>query len=104
MFSVQNIPTDFAKKYLTETPEGKATLCLSDGKSWSVKYLLRDYQGKFPRALFSAGWKKFSRDNCLVPGDICVFELLEGSEIRLQVVIHRVADFTNRDTSKGKKG
>ncbi|XVF17765.1 hypothetical protein REPUB_Repub10bG0152000 [Reevesia pubescens] len=84
------MPNNFAGKYLPKRHGGgEAILCLSDRKFWCVKYF-RSVCNENPRAIFKTGWKKFALDNDLVVGDICLFELLKGSEISFKVVIHRV--------------
>ncbi|KAK6258456.1 hypothetical protein SCA6_012930 [Theobroma cacao] len=96
------IPSNFARKYFTKTHGGETVLCLSDGKSWSVKYYRRGDDGN-PQGQFSGGWKKFALDNNLVVGDVCVFELLKGADISFKVFIHRVVDVANCDPSQGLK-
>nr|XP_017221619.1 PREDICTED: B3 domain-containing transcription factor VRN1-like isoform X1 [Daucus carota subsp. sativus] len=76
------VPMDFINKYITRG-SCSIDLQLPDGKVWSVKCYIRDKCAKF-----SAGWKNFSIENKLAAGDICGFELVNKS--LLKVAIFRV--------------
>ncbi|KAL6332108.1 hypothetical protein AAG906_020790 [Vitis piasezkii] len=60
----------------------KTTLSVSDGRTWSVKYIMKKSNVKF-----SSGWTKFARDNSLEVGDVCAFELIKCTGTSLKVVI-----------------
>ncbi|KAL5979275.1 hypothetical protein ACLOJK_019173 [Asimina triloba] len=72
------IPNAFSKHF--PIPEGKMTLQCPDGRLWVVKYIWSRQ-----RAFFSGGWRAFARDNGLVRGDFCVFELLDKNKIRVHI-------------------
>uniref|UniRef100_A0A2P2IW58 B3 domain-containing protein Os11g0197600-like n=1 Tax=Rhizophora mucronata TaxID=61149 RepID=A0A2P2IW58_RHIMU len=78
------IPSQFARKYFKQ--HGNAVLCGLDGRSWSV-----DYSNK----RFSQGWKKFAQDNHLEVGDVCIFELIKGTEYSFNVAICRAVQDGN---------
>ncbi|KAK4772192.1 hypothetical protein SAY86_013967 [Trapa natans] len=68
-----SVPGRFMKKYIGKE-SGEVQLHVSDGKSWTVTYLI----GKGRRrveAQFGC-WKPFVVDNDLDLGDICIFELI----------------------------
>ncbi|XVF17774.1 hypothetical protein REPUB_Repub10bG0152500 [Reevesia pubescens] len=81
-----SIPEKFARKYFRKMPE-EVILHLSNGKSWPVKY----YQHRLerPSAKLCCGWRTFVLDNNLQVGDVCVFELTEGTETSLKVTIYK---------------
>ncbi|XVF15658.1 hypothetical protein REPUB_Repub09cG0173400 [Reevesia pubescens] len=65
----------------------KVILCLSNGKSWPVKYYQHSFES--PRAKLCNGFRKFVLDYNLEVGDVCVFELIEGAETSLTVTIYK---------------
>ncbi|KAK8653762.1 hypothetical protein V6N13_127746 [Hibiscus sabdariffa] len=83
-----HIPSDFARKFLTEH-NGNLTISNSTGKIWPVKYYCNP-ENKNPDAQFHSGWRTFVEDNHLDVGDICVFELIKNPEILMKVEIHPV--------------
>ncbi|KAK8653763.1 hypothetical protein V6N13_127747 [Hibiscus sabdariffa] len=82
------IPKDFTLKFLTEKT-GDLTLCNSDGKIWYARYHRYITGHKYTRAIINIGWKPFMQDNNLKAGDVCVFELISQTEIKLNVIIYR---------------
>ena len=78
---LQNIPLRFVKRYFT-TDNDKTTLCVSNERTWSVRYYARRQYAKF-----SCEWAKFAGDNCLQVGDVCV--LIKPSANLLKVIIFR---------------
>lgn len=79
----QYIPLAFAKKHFKAN--GRVILKVADGRTWRVSYSKRN-------ATFSDSWKAFVRDNNIQIGDACVFELIEGKEMMLNVVIFPTSD------------
>jgi hypothetical protein len=53
-------------------------------RSWNVK-LLRCYEDGRSGRRFSAGWPLFASESGLKPGDICVFELINKTELVFKV-------------------
>ncbi|XVF16197.1 hypothetical protein REPUB_Repub10bG0011200 [Reevesia pubescens] len=86
---IMNIPNIFARQYLMQ--KHAKVLCVIEGKTWSMEY--NNASKQFNPSLGN-GWKEFSHDNKLDVGDVCVFELVKGTEIRFNVVVFRseVAD------------
>ncbi|XP_038723265.1 B3 domain-containing protein LOC_Os12g40080-like [Tripterygium wilfordii] len=78
------IPAAFAKKYLTEK-RMDITLYVPEGRTWSAKCHRRD-----KRFYLIHGWHKFACDNGLKVDDVCFFELIKISEIKLKVAIFQV--------------
>ena len=81
---MQSIPLSFVKRHF-KTDNKKTTLSVSDGRTWSVKYIIM----KKSKVKFSSGWTKLARDNSLEVGDVCTFELIKCTGTSLKVVIFR---------------
>ncbi|KAK8674024.1 hypothetical protein V6N13_112330 [Hibiscus sabdariffa] len=94
------IPKDFTLKFLKEKV-GDLTLCTSDGKTWSGNYHRYISKDKYTKAIIHIGWKPFVQDNNLEAGDVCVFELISQTEIKLKVIIYRVCHDTSSSSPLG---
>lgn len=83
---ILNIPADFVRDHMSKTSEPiKLQDC--DGNKWSA-HCIRRRSSTF----LSKGWINFVRDNGLVLGDACVFELIkdiQADELTLKVHIFR---------------
>lgn len=81
-----SLSTSFAKRWL---PDEKVQLILigPSGKKWSICYL-----GNRSNPGLSGGWKRFSLDNHLEEGDVCIFELDNMENYTLRVHIFRVVE------------
>ncbi|KAI4299743.1 hypothetical protein L6164_033172 [Bauhinia variegata] len=96
-----NIPVDFVSKYLDlEKKRGIVTLQVLDGREWSITFVIR-INGRRPKFELSNGWKAFARANNLNLGDVCVFELINKTEIAFRVSIFRDSDSLNHRFSQG---
>ncbi|XP_049413183.1 B3 domain-containing transcription factor VRN1-like [Solanum stenotomum] len=83
---ILNIPPEFVRDYMPKTSE-PIKLQNSDGNKWTAHCLRRKTY-----MFLSKGWVHFVRDNSLVLGDACVFELIKGiqaDELMLKVHIFR---------------
>ncbi|KAK4714307.1 hypothetical protein R3W88_020214 [Solanum pinnatisectum] len=83
---ILNIPSEFVRDYMPKTSE-PIKLQNSDGNKWTAHCLRRK-----TCMFLSKGWAHFVRDNSLVLGDACVFELINGiqaDELMLKVHIFR---------------
>lgn len=83
----QIIPESLSGRYFAKR-RGSVILKTLDGKSWSSEYHTHTrhcYTRLQPR-----DWKTFVQDNKLKLSDVCVFELIEGTEITLKVSIFQV--------------
>ena len=98
----QRIPAKFARTYIKEK-QCKASLRVSDGRSWYVQYKVRGMQDVNQQAEFTQGWSIFRRENNLEVGDVCVFELTKGNEISFKVSIFRIADEADNNMSIGEE-
>ncbi|KAK9012422.1 hypothetical protein V6N11_040477 [Hibiscus sabdariffa] len=78
------LPNIFARKYLTE--KRCKIHCVVDGKTWTMEY--NNTSKRFVPRICN-GWKDFSVDNELVLGDVCVFKLVNVTEITFNVFIFR---------------
>ncbi|KAG6749317.1 hypothetical protein POTOM_046361 [Populus tomentosa] len=87
------IPKSFAQKYF-KNDHGDAVLCVLDGRTWPVKCFVYPGNGK-AKTQISSGWNKFTWDNYLEVGDVCVFELTKCIEMSFKVIIVRA----NKDES-----
>ncbi|THG13383.1 hypothetical protein TEA_008236 [Camellia sinensis var. sinensis] len=84
-----HIPLDFAKKYFSGKQSG-VILRVSDGRTWSAQFY-----GKKRGPKHKLGWISFARDNNILAGDVCVFEMMMKSNIEpplLNVMILRAAE------------
>ncbi|XP_019262076.1 PREDICTED: B3 domain-containing protein Os11g0197600-like [Nicotiana attenuata] len=83
---ILNIPADFVREYMPKTSE-LIELQDSAGNKWKARCIRRKMH-----LFLSEGWFKFVRDNGLLVGDACVFELikdLQTDELMLKVHIFR---------------
>ncbi|KAK1559591.1 hypothetical protein Q3G72_016188 [Acer saccharum] len=80
------LPSCFSAKHLKGV-SGIIKLQLSDENQWAVHCV---YRGG--RAKLGKGWSKFTLENDLREGDVCVFELLGSSDIVLKVTVFRVLE------------
>ncbi|XP_050105008.1 B3 domain-containing protein At4g34400-like [Malus sylvestris] len=84
IFNQLILPSEFAKRYLTQHPTGSVILRVPDGRTWNVKF---KYENK--RARFLLDWLAFVEDNNLKIGDVCVFMLIKGFKITFEVAFYR---------------
>ncbi|XVF59515.1 hypothetical protein PTKIN_Ptkin07bG0282100 [Pterospermum kingtungense] len=82
-----SVPAYFARKYFTKN-QNEVILVLSNGKSWPVKYH-QERVSERPNGKLSTGWREFVLDNNLEVGDVCLFELTEGTITSLKVTIYK---------------
>ncbi|KAL3506813.1 hypothetical protein ACH5RR_032195 [Cinchona calisaya] len=83
------VPAAFSRTYLNDCPNFIGIRDF-ENRYWSVSTILTN--GKVMR--LGSGWKKFEHDKELAPGDICVFELTESSDVVLKLNVLCVRDFT----------
>ncbi|XP_057991271.1 B3 domain-containing transcription factor VRN1-like isoform X2 [Hevea brasiliensis] len=57
-----------------------------ESRLWPVKLVRYQFYGT---ALLSGGWPKFSKENFLQVGDVCIFELINSEAVLLKVTIFR---------------
>ncbi|XP_060191781.1 B3 domain-containing protein REM19-like [Lycium barbarum] len=76
----------FAREYIPENCSN-IVLRVPGRGSWPVKYCLGTAQAKF-----WTGWTEFVLDNQLKIGDVCVFEVIEGTQLSIDVTIFRAAE------------
>lgn len=50
----------------------------------------------------TSGWKAFVKDNNLKVGNVCTFELIDGTKLTFLVHIFRETDSSNCSTSQGR--
>ena len=79
-----NIPGNFFRRYFKEE-EAFVILRASDGRTWRARC---SFQSNCAR-IHSPGWREFALDNGLKVHDTCVFELMEGIELVLNITIFR---------------
>ncbi|KAJ7961895.1 B3 domain-containing protein [Quillaja saponaria] len=85
-----NLPTKFVRTYLEQNRGlSAATLQTPDGRTSHVKYRFQIYQ-KLPKVEFQYGWRSFAVDNNLKVGDVCIFEMINSSELTFKVSIFPV--------------
>ncbi|XP_059668853.1 B3 domain-containing protein REM19-like [Cornus florida] len=93
---MQNIPVEFAMKikYLLGVSE-IVKLQVSDGREWCVRFIHACGHGGHGSKI-SKGWITFVKENNLVEGDICVFELVEVKDVVLKVSIFHIAEYAGQ--------
>lgn len=80
---MQNIATEFARKYLPESVK-EIILENSEGKYWEVT--AKSTHIEYRRYIrFSKGWQNFVRDNKLMRGDTCIFELISRNHMKVHI-------------------
>ncbi|KAJ4838356.1 hypothetical protein Tsubulata_019996 [Turnera subulata] len=80
------VPSGFAREHFAQK-SGDIILSLADtGRTWPAKYHLCIERGK-THVKFFGGWREFVEDNNLGVGDVCVFELINETDMMFQVVI-----------------
>ncbi|XP_022928091.1 B3 domain-containing transcription factor VRN1-like [Cucurbita moschata] len=84
--SYLSIPQWFANAHM-ESPK-EMSVEVSDGRVWKILCGERWPHG-VKRVEMRGGWRDFARDNGLKKGDICVFELMETSELSFKATIFR---------------
>ncbi|KAI3851950.1 hypothetical protein MKW98_019949 [Papaver atlanticum] len=82
------VPIAFTSLFLRNITQMVITLSISDGRTWEVGYVSRTYNEKTYSKL-SKGWCKFLADNHLMEGDVCVFELVDRENIKMNVHIFK---------------
>ncbi|XP_059665158.1 B3 domain-containing transcription factor VRN1-like isoform X2 [Cornus florida] len=92
-FTPLYIPSEFAMKIKCLLGVSDIVkLQVSDGRDWCVRCI----HDRGPWAKLSKGWAAFVRENNLVEGDICVFELIKVKDIVLKVSIFRTAEYSGQ--------
>lgn len=87
----QCISNDFARKHFKTTLTNVGIALLSNGKSWPAEYHQQSIGN--PNARICNGWRAFVNDNKLKVGDVCVFELVNDTQISFKVIIFQsIAD------------
>ncbi|PSS26077.1 B3 domain-containing transcription factor [Actinidia chinensis var. chinensis] len=76
------VPAEFSRNYLNRV-KNFVKLEVSHGRQWKVGFV-RVSGG---RVMLSKGWSTFVRENHLLKGDVCVFELIQIKDIVLKVTI-----------------
>lgn len=98
-------PIDFWFQHLYKVV-GAATLCVSDGRTWTVELYGR-LIGLSDRKIYflRTGWREFVEDNDPKIGDVCIFELTNKNEkeISFKVAIDRGGDYQNSQPSQADK-
>ncbi|KAJ8549988.1 hypothetical protein K7X08_033695 [Anisodus acutangulus] len=77
------ITSTFARKYFLEN-DGNLVLRVPGRGSWSVKCTIGPGDAKV-----HSGWKAFVLENKLKVGDVCVFEVVKGTQLFIDVTIFR---------------
>ena len=95
----QHVPVNFAMQYIKN--QGDVVLSVPNGKYWSAQFKMSlDRCGNTTTKLYH-GWKEFANCYNLEVNDICIFELLDGTDISFQVSIVRSAEYECLQCSQG---
>ncbi|KAJ1394937.1 DNA-binding barrel domain superfamily [Sesbania bispinosa] len=77
-----HVPSQFVGKYLKKK-QSDILLQVLEGRTWYASYSFGRIKG---------GWKKFSSDNNLKVGDVCLFELTKKRPLSFKVVIFSIGE------------
>ncbi|XP_059310676.1 uncharacterized protein LOC132062041 [Lycium ferocissimum] len=83
-----SVPSTFARKYFLEN-SGDLVLHVPGRGTWSVKCTLGSFNAKI-----HSGWREFAADNELKIGDVCIFEVIKGTPLLIDVTIFPAAGST----------
>ncbi|KAK7293237.1 hypothetical protein RJT34_16100 [Clitoria ternatea] len=86
-----NLPAKFCKAHFDLQVKMVDAKLVFKERIWPVKYLIRKLKTSTKFEL-SSGWKAFAKDNDLKVDDVCIFELIHGTELTFQVHIFRHID------------
>ncbi|XP_050365313.1 B3 domain-containing protein Os01g0723500-like [Argentina anserina] len=81
-YCVYSIPTAFYREHLSAGNYTFAFVKISGGNKWYKVKLVPSYQTAF----MSEGWAVFARDNHIMVGDVCAFELLKENKLVVRVL------------------
>ena len=73
--------------------EGGIVLSVPNGGSWFVELRMTPPESINREARLFKGWREFAKDNNLQVGDVCIFKLLDGTNISFEVSIVRFAEY-----------
>lgn len=80
---MQPIATEFARKYI---PEAVKQIHIGNCKGTSWKVQVNCFKNQDRRyAQLTTGWVNFVRENKLMRGDTCIFELKEDFHFRVHI-------------------
>ncbi|XP_042484194.1 B3 domain-containing protein Os03g0620400-like [Macadamia integrifolia] len=82
-----NVPLKFSRNHFKDGLH-HVKLRLPNGSTWPARFFLRSNV----KALLSGGWNAFARENILLEGDCCVFEVFKKKNIEMKVSIFRVVE------------
>ena len=89
VFILQHLPGKFIMDHIGRK-DCYMKLSVPCGRCWIVKCRLRIRNDR-PQAKIQIGWNSFARDNKLMIGDVCVFELIDCVKVHFRVTIFRAA-------------
>ncbi|KAL6272645.1 hypothetical protein ACE6H2_023337 [Prunus campanulata] len=81
---ILHVPVTFARSFIKKRKQ-TVTLQVRE-RSWPVNLIGHT---KEAGAKLCGGWREFVTENCLMEGDVCIFELIERNDIVLKVHIFR---------------
>ncbi|XP_024022559.1 B3 domain-containing transcription factor VRN1 [Morus notabilis] len=97
------VPYEFAKIHIKKN-QVRLVPRIPDGRTWFTENKIRQQKKGQPKtAGLYGGWAAFAVDNNLEVGDVCIFELVKGTEILLQVSIVRLDDDAYRKLCQGSE-
>ncbi|KAK7407638.1 hypothetical protein VNO78_09612 [Psophocarpus tetragonolobus] len=75
------VPANFVTEYFVNMKQNVLMMQFRNS-SWPVKLVLNEHDKS---GTLSAGWSSFARENELEPGDVCIFELVNGENATFDV-------------------
>ncbi|KAL2347662.1 hypothetical protein Fmac_001662 [Flemingia macrophylla] len=79
------VPRGFVRKYFVNMNQ-KVIMIQFRKKLWPVTFVFNEYYGS---GVLSAGWPLFSRENELQCGNVCIFEIVNREDAKLNVHVFR---------------
>ncbi|CAN1179067.1 hypothetical protein LINPERHAP2_LOCUS33985 [Linum perenne] len=77
---IQLIPVPFQKHMKKGTRKMELRIGSQVWVVWVNMYEADEEKRRLERVFINGGWKEFTEGNSLVPGDVCVFELMKGEQ------------------------
>ncbi|KAL2575882.1 hypothetical protein AAZV13_16G042500 [Glycine max] len=93
------LQTKFCRRHFGLLNKRHINLQVLNGRIWPAKYMIQKMKNKTNFRLTS-GWKTFVKDNNLKVGNVCTFELIDGTKLTLLVHIFRGTNGSNCSTSQ----
>ncbi|OIW01328.1 hypothetical protein TanjilG_10489 [Lupinus angustifolius] len=90
-----SLPSEFCERYFDlRNKRGHINLRMSNGRVQRAVYLIAKHDARTTFHLLS-GWEAFAKENDLIVGAVCTFELIDRTKLTFQVYISRETNNSN---------